>query len=190
MKNDIGKSTHKIHGSATAVGAALFLLLLGFFFAFPTEGQAAQYIGEAEAKSIAFRHAGVTESQATVLKLRRYDKRRIELYDIIFLTDDAKYSYEISASSGEVLAYYRNSRNGRTIERNDDSRYIGAREAESIAFDHAKASRAEVRKLKVKLDRHKGRAVYDIEFTHGRMEYEYEIDAITGEILDWEAERD
>ena len=35
-----------------------------------------------------------------------------------------------------------------------------------------------------------GKTVYEIEFNHGGYEYEYKIDAITGEILHTEKERD
>ena len=35
-----------------------------------------------------------------------------------------------------------------------------------------------------------GRALYEGELRSGAMEYEFEIDAVTGAIVDWEADRD
>ena len=47
-----------------------------------------------------------------------------------------------------------------------------------------------MRRFELELDREDGRMIYEIEFKHKSMEYEYEIDAITGELLRWKAERD
>ena len=154
-----------------------------------------KYIGEARARAIAVGHAGLSESDVTVVKMKRYDKRGGMLYDIVFLSADARYRYEIDASSGEVLTHYRNGRNGPrprpTADRSEASgQYIGMERAKEIAFAHAKVSASSVRKLKVELDRDDGRMIYEIEFEVGRMDYEYEIDAETGDILSWEADDD
>ena len=50
------------------------------------------------------------------------------------------------------------------------------------------ASQAE--ELEVELEREDGRMVYTVEFKAGGYEYEVEIDALTGEILDYDVERD
>ena len=39
-------------------------------------------------------------------------------------------------------------------------------------------------------DNEHGRAVYEVEFKSGGMEYDYVIDAATGAVLDHETERD
>ena len=41
-----------------------------------------------------------------------------------------------------------------------------------------------------KLELDDGRALYEGELRSGAMEYEFEIDAVTGAIVDWEADRD
>ncbi|NLI65653.1 MAG: hypothetical protein GX380_02790, partial [Tissierellia bacterium] len=63
---------------------------------------------------------------------------------------------------------------------------IGAEKAKSIAFNHAGVSAANVRDLDVELDEDDGRKIYEIDFEVGDREYEYDIDAYTGKILDWE----
>ena len=182
-----------------AVGAALLAVLLGALSVGVSGGaaaaaQAAQYIGEARARAIALEHAGIPEAEATVVKMKRYDKRGRMLYDIVFLSKDARYSYDIDASTGEILAHYRNERRGgeanRSAQSGEYGDYIGMERAKEIAFAHAKVSPSEVRKLKVELDRDHGRMIYEIDFEVGRTDYEYEIDALTGEILMWEADRD
>lgn len=66
--------------------------------------------------------------------------------------------------------------------------YIG--EAKAIAFEHAKVTESGVYKFELELKEKRRRMIYEVEFKHNGMEYEYEIDAVTGAVLRWEAERD
>ncbi len=68
--------------------------------------------------------------------------------------------------------------------------YIGDEKALAIALSHAELSREAVRGLEIELDYERGKMVYSVEFEEGRMEYEYEIDAKTGEIVAAEKEYD
>ena len=61
-----------------------------------------------------------------------------------------------------------------------NSSYIGVEKAKAIALKDAKVS--DVTFVKVKLDTEDGVKVYDVEFYKGNVEYDYEIDAITGQI--------
>ena len=70
------------------------------------------------------------------------------------------------------------------------AQYIGIEKAKSIALAHAKISEAEIHKLDVEFDHHAGRPVYDVEFERGRMEYKYDVDAVTGEVLRWKTKQD
>ncbi|MDR1875925.1 MAG: PepSY domain-containing protein [Synergistaceae bacterium] len=167
-----------------------FLLIFVFFGELSTWSFAAAYIGESSAKSIALKHAGLSESEAKVVKLALYDKHRTVLYDIEFLSAGAKYSYEINAVSGEVMAYYRKDRAVSDENNGDRGSDIGSEKAKSIAFSHAKVSESGVYEFELKLTEKKGVRIYKIDFEHGNMEYEYEIDASTGAILRFKAERD
>ena len=66
---------------------------------------------------------------------------------------------------------------------------ISAR-AKKIAFNRAGISASQAEELEVELEREDGRMVYTVEFKAGGYEYEVEIDALTGEILDYDVERD
>lgn len=62
-------------------------------------------IGQDEAKAIALAHAGVSESDATRLKVELdRDDGRME-YEVEFDVGRTEYSYEIDAVSGEILSY-------------------------------------------------------------------------------------
>ena len=59
-------------------------------------------------------------------------------------------------------------------------------EAQAIALEHAGLAEADVSRLEVRKDFDDGRQEYDVEFHVDRLEYEYEIDAVTGKILSFD----
>lgn len=61
-------------------------------------------------------------------------------------------------------------------------------QAKEIALNHAGLTEDQVTSLRVKQDRDNGRTEYEIEFWVDSTEYDYEIDAATGEILKHSAE--
>ena len=67
---------------------------------------------------------------------------------------------------------------------------IGHAKAKSIALNHAGVSENEAYDMDIELDDEDGILVYEVEFKSGGMEYSYEINAATGEILKHEAELD
>ena len=71
--------------------------------------------------------------------------------------------------------------------------YITASKAKSIALKRARLTSSKVKFVKVRRERDDGRMVYDIEFRlkkNRRIEYEFEIDARTGRIIEWEKDYD
>lgn len=69
-----------------------------------------------------------------------------------------------------------------------DKAYIGQEEALKLACAHAGIGVSEAQRVEVEFDSEKGVMVYEVEFTDNEAEYEYDIDAVTGEILKFEAE--
>ncbi len=59
-------------------------------------------------------------------------------------------------------------------------------EALKIAVEHAGYTVDSVSRTKVKKDNDDGRLVYEIKFKADKTKYEYELDAYTGDILNWE----
>lgn len=65
-----------------------------------------------------------------------------------------------------------------------DSGMIGEEKAKEIALNHAGLTEGQTQRLWVKRDYDDGRSIYEVEFYgEGRDEYDYEIDAVTGEIV-------
>lgn len=158
-----------------------------------TNTNTGSYIGEAKAKEIALSHAGVSASQATFVRSQfEYDDGRA-VYDVDFWSGNKEYDYEIDALSGTIVSYdfdiegYTPASSGSTQSSAD----IGAEKAKTIALNHAGVSASNAVFLHAKLDYNDGRRTYEVEFYSGSKEYDYEIDAATGEILsyDFDAER-
>ncbi|MCD7857995.1 MAG: PepSY domain-containing protein, partial [Clostridiales bacterium] len=120
------------------------------------------------------------------------------VYDIEFYTSAKEYEYEINAATGAILdkdvetrkTSNGSSNTGSTSSSGNTSSDIGIDKAKSIAANHAGYSVSDVTFSKVKLDEDDGVAVYEIEFYKGNRECEYEINAATGSILDYDSEVD
>ena len=69
---------------------------------------------------------------------------------------------------------------------NNTSGDIGVEKAKEIAMSHAGVSAGSVSFVKAKLDYEDGVKVYDIEFYSGNVEYDYEINAVTGAIVSFD----
>ena len=79
-----------------------------------------------------------------------------------------------------------------TIDRETtgDDPYIGDQQAIEIALKDAGFAQADVTELEVELDADDAVPHYDIGFKQGGMEYDYDVDAATGDILKSESEAD
>lgn len=66
--------------------------------------------------------------------------------------------------------------------------YLPRGDVIQIALRHAGLKQADICDLSYKLEENDGVMIYQVEFEHGRYEYEYEIDAKTGKILDAEVD--
>lgn len=151
-----------------------------------TESTAAGRITLDEAKNIALSHAGIAASEASFTKTKLdYDDGREE-YDIEFLSDDYEYEYEIDSQSGSVLSNSKEARKRQTISAAEGRLTLD--DAKNAALDHAGVSASDATFTKTKLDYDDGREEYDIKFYVGGWKYEYTIDAVTGEIIEFDME--
>jgi len=69
------------------------------------------------------------------------------------------------------------------------SAYIGYEQATQIALEHAKVKQSDASALFVEMDYDDGVMIYEVEFFADNKEYEYEIHATTGKILDYEIDK-
>ena len=148
------------------------------------------YIGKARAKEIALDHAGLTYSDVSFVRVELdWDDGRPQ-YEVEFYSGSKEYDYEIDAATGKILDVDFDIENF-TIPSGSAGDYIGEARAREIALDHAGVSASKAVFLHADLDYDDGRRGYEVEFYSGSTEYDYEIDAASGDILsyDFDAER-
>lgn len=165
-----------------------------------------------EAKTIALNHAGVTKAEASFIKheLEQDDGRRV--YEIEFFvkgeTTRTEYDYEVDAVSGKILSYDRETKkiSGKQTGKSTDQptnqptnkpthkpadsaeeTRITAEKAKQLAL--AQVPGAQSRHIvEFETDRDDGRIVYEGKIVYDGFEYEFEIDAYSGAIRDWDVE--
>lgn len=77
-----------------------------------------------------------------------------------------------------------------TVPESRHTNYISVDQAKKTALDHAGLTENDVKFSTAKLDNEDGKMQYEIQFYMDNTEYEFEIDAVTGIILDVDAEYD
>ena len=77
-----------------------------------------------------------------------------------------------------------------TVGTASDKAYIGEAKAKEIVLGKAGVNANNVTAYKVELDTHQGIMVYDVEFISEGLEYDCEINAVTGEVIKFEKEKD
>lgn len=143
------------------------------------------YIGEDKATSIALKDAGQKESDTSALQVyldEDQDGDDPTAYDVGFFVGNTEYDYEIDAASGNILSRDVD-QSGTMTQQNISNNYIGKTTAKRIALKDAGVKRADAHGMHIALDTDDGSTVYDVEFYSGTTEYDYEIDAKTGEIV-------
>ena len=90
----------------------------------------------------------------------------------------------LSSSGGAALD------NVSSVGSASDKAYIGEEAARAAALAHAEVKESDITRYEAEMDYERGAMVYEIEFHYNGREYDYDIDAATGEVLWSESERD
>lgn len=142
-------------------------------------------ITEEEAKAIAYENAGVKAKDVTSVQVKKDMDDGVLIYEVEFFTATKKYEYDIKAADGKVLKLENETiRNGQNINGNGNQKQLTEDEAKNIALK--KVSGATKDDIRIKLDNDDGRLQYEGKVIYNGTEYEFDIDAYTGEILTWE----
>ncbi len=168
------------------------------------------YIGADSALDISCGHAGVSVNDIYGQEVEFDSERGLMIYEVEFQVGAEEYEYHIDAATGEVLwsehhpdddwpagtagtgAGTSNAGTG-TVSTGtgttntgagSSTAYIGSDAALSAAYTHAGITDpSSAFDVKSELDDEHGQMIYEVEFQVGAEEYEYHIDAVTGEVL-------
>ena len=181
------KNSVRILSASAASLLLVSVLCIGSYAALKESGVIAsdEYIGVEKAKEIVLAHAGIASDNAWFEDAELEREKGVAVYEIEFYSDRVEYDYKVDAKSGEVLKA--RSELDDDLLQNAPSQeaggYIGVDAAKQIALSHAGLDGAGVRFEEVELDREGQKAVYEMEFYFDGVEYEYKVDALSGEVL-------
>ena len=149
------------------------------------------YISVDDAKSAAYAHAGVSASDVTFVKTDFDSEHGVMVYEVEFYAGSVEYEYDINAQTGEVVKYSRESKTAviPSTSTTTSGSYIGEAAAKTAALSHAGISEADVCWLQADFDRDDGVYVYELEFSANGLKYDYNVNALTGEIVKFEQEQ-
>ena len=192
--------------TSSAVAVAI-LALAGTGTAFATETVARNTsIGSGNAQNFAFADAGVDPTSATGIRTEFDFEQGQFIYEVEFLANGTEYEYWIKASDGSIVKKEQDlidptassTKKATPPSTPQETQQSTSAQTQQISIDTAKATAvshagfqtADVTFSKAKLDHEDGRTIYEIEFFNNHVEYEYEIDAITGSVLKSDSDYD
>ena len=167
---------------------------------------AAPYIGADAAAEAALKHSKVSEKDADVSSVLLVEQNNMMLYEVCFSTKELQYEYHLDAYTGRVESWRKTSTVAATVEdavpasadlkpsaspeptaspapEKNATVLIGEEEAKKLAMGHANISENDLSSISCKLELEGLNLIYDIEMKTKLMEYDYEIDAISGDII-------
>lgn len=171
-------------------------------------------IGKEKATEIALKDASLSESDVTRLRVSRDTDDGQRIYEVKFTCGNTEYEYEILASDGDILSadYDGADLPDQNVQQGQDGQQaqngqqnpashghsdqtqnsqadvrISMDEASQMALDRVPGATAQ--DLRIELDYDDGYYKYEGDIIYDQKEYEFEIDADTGDFLEWTEER-
>lgn len=143
----------------------------------PSSGKA---VDQSEAEAIALRSAGLGRDDVGNLAVKSDYEDGRSVFEIDFFTASCLYEAVIDKATGTVLEYQEEMITGNAAE-------LSIADAAALALSRVKGATED--DIHIKLDYDGKRPVYEGVVRYDGMEYEFEIDAVTGRFTGWEAKR-
>lgn len=171
----------------------------------------APYIGADAAAEAALKHSKVNEKDADISSVLLVEQSGMMLYEVCFSTKNSQYEYYLDASTGRVESWRKAAIADTVMEpavaasgeltpaespaptaspapEKNATVLIGEDEAKKLAMGHANITEKDLSSISCKLELEGLNLVYDIEMRTKLMAYDYEIDAISGDIIGFDIE--
>lgn len=147
----------------------------------------------------AIEQAGVNADEIYDVEIEVERKKGVEIVEVEFEAKGKDYEYHINKETGEIIDSKVKNDKYLTPDTATDTEIsekdkISKEAALQIAFTESGYNVADVRDLEVDLDKQKGSYYYEVDFevteNGTEIDYEYDIDAYTGEILNKKVKED
>lgn len=170
----------------------VFALMLLSVMLFGCGGNNVEAISLDEAEKIALK-----EVDGEVLKAGKDKDDGITYYDFTIVTDTEKYEVEVNAENGKVLKVEKDDdyvpANSNTTDQTNQNNtqnttQITAEKAQEIAMN--KVGTGTLIKCELDFDDDTQKYKYEVEIKDGRVEYDLEIDATSGDIIKFEQDHE
>ncbi len=146
---------------------------------------------QAAALQTALKDAGVNEADASRIRVTMDRDDGMLVYEVRFDAAEVEYDYEIDAQSGRIIST--DVERWDDDDRDDRNRTANANVAvsreEAVKTALGKVSGATEKDVRIELDYDDGRYRYEGDIIYNGIEYDFEIDADSGRILEWEEDR-
>ena len=146
---------------------------------------------QAAALQTALKDAGVNEADASRIRVTMDRDDGMLVYEVRFDAAEVEYDYEIDAESGRIIST--DVERWDDDDRDDRNRTANANVAvsrdEAVKTVLGKVSGATEKDVRIELDYDDGRYRYEGDIIYNGIEYDFEIDADSGRILEWEEDR-
>lgn len=172
---------------------SISLILTGCAITRNQQDQAPREVLTAETiKQLALNHSQLNKNEAEFDSIELDDEGTN--YHVILRDKEKRVVYVIEADSGKIMNSETtpidapipddntSTETGNSNTSNNKTQ-LTKDEALNYALKHAGVSRNEVKVKEIELDRDDGRLIYEIEFYTSNREYDYDIDAYTGQVL-------
>lgn len=154
-------------------------------------------ITKEEAKKLAIEDAKLSQNDVKFAKAELKKDDGVLLYEIEFIANNTEYEYEIDALKGDIISKDVDIKtvvseapvtSSGIVSKPASESYIGKEKAKEIALKHAGVKDSDANFQSVEFSYDDGIEHYEVEFYSNGVEYDYEIDALSGDILKSESE--
>lgn len=152
-------------------------------------------IAAAYAEEMILAELGLTRDQVNFDRTELDHEKGKRVWEVELYHNYTEYDFLIDAETGAILHREAESKNNKPLPNvTPDTAPVPVEitkdQALEIALDHARLTAEDITRLKIEKDRDDGVYLYEIEFNHGRIEYEYEVLIADGKIKQWDKELD
>ena len=114
------------------------------------------------------------------------------VYEIEFDYNGKDFDYAVDATNGSILNLHQNEskENSSNTTQDSNQNYISKDKAKEIALNYANVDESQITNYWIELEKDDDQIIYEIDFNVNRIEYSFEIGAMTGIVIEFEKDDD